>query len=166
MLVRISSPADDEDIRIVDSAAYGRFDEAALTDNLRANGDVVAELVALKNGAVIGHILFARLCFAFADGTVREGAVLAVLAVIPLARDRGVASALVEVGLDACRATGAAAVVALGPPNFFPRFGFSAEAARLLSGPFSGRSFMAIELAPASLTEPARLGYPRAFGFS
>lgn len=49
---------------------------------------------------------------------------LAPMAVAPSQQRRGIGSALVRAGLERCRALGAGAVVVLGHPAFYPRFGF------------------------------------------
>src|SRR5690606_41926034 len=61
------------------------------------------------------------------------------------------ADLLTRAGLDACRQAGVEAVVVLGHPAYYPRFGFSAAAAEVLAAPFSGPAFMALELAPGAL---------------
>ena len=73
--------------------------------------------------------------------------------------------ALCRAGIEAVRALGAEAVVVLGHPTYYPRFGFSAEAARLIASPYAGRpSFMALELKAGALASPLKVAYPAAFG--
>jgi putative acetyltransferase len=56
-------------------------------------------------------------------------------------------------------------VIVLGSPNYYPRFGFSAEKARHLVSPFPPEAFMALELQPGALDGVAgRVKYPEAFG--
>jgi putative acetyltransferase len=63
------------------------------------------------------------------------------------------------------RALGADAVVVLGHPAYYPRFGFSAEAAKPLVSPYAGSpAFMALELIPGALAATRRVFYPAAFG--
>jgi putative acetyltransferase len=166
MEVRLAAAADRAAIHALDTAAYGRADEAELAERLRDDGHVVVELVALEEGAIIGHALFARVAVEADPAPVRQVAALAVLAVAPEHRGKGAATGLIEVGLAACRAETVSGVVVVGSPALFPRFGFSAAAARPLAGPFTGRSFMAIETEPGALADPGRLRYPPAFGFA
>ena len=42
-------------------------------------------------------------------------------------------------------------MIVLGPPEFYPRFGFKAKLAEPLRSPYSGAAFMAIELVPDAL---------------
>jgi len=57
----------------------------------------------------------------------------------------------VNAGLEACRARAETIVAVLGHAGYYPKFGFSAEQGRKLNGPFSGHSWMALELTPGSL---------------
>ncbi len=50
---------------------------------------------------------------------------LAPMAVIPSCQRNGIGSALVRAGLDQCRQLGYGAVVVLGHPEYYPRFGFT-----------------------------------------
>jgi putative acetyltransferase len=87
------------------------------------------------------------------------------MAVIPARQRQGIGSRLVEEALAAARRLEADAVIVLGHPEFYPRFGFSAEKAAHLTAPFSGESFMALELTPGSLAgAPGNVRYPQAFG--
>jgi putative acetyltransferase len=90
---------------------------------------------------------------------------LAPMAVLPAHQRRGIGSALVRRGLEICREQGARIVVVVGHPEFYPRFGFSAELARPLKSPFSGEIWMAAELIPAALEGvTGKVAYPPPFG--
>ena len=78
---------------------------------------------------------------------------------------RGIGSALVRAGLDAVREAGYRAVIVLGHPEYYPRFGFSPELAEKLASAFSGNAFMALELVPGALRGTrGKVTYPAAFG--
>ena len=47
------------------------------------------------------------------------------MAVVPAHQRKRIGSALVRAGLDRCRQLGFDAVVVLGHPEYYPRFGFS-----------------------------------------
>jgi putative acetyltransferase len=153
-------------IREVNDLAFGTPEEAELVDRLRSDGLVLASLVACDGGEVVGHILFSVLPIGTAGRTIR-GAALAPMAVRPGRQRQGLGSALVRQGLEACRALGVEAVVVLGHPAYYPRFGFSAGMARHLEAPFSGPAFMALELTPGVLDGVSgRVRYPPAFGLT
>jgi putative acetyltransferase len=165
MKIRPAKPRDNRPIRQVLRAAFGQKDEADLVERLRADGDAFIELVAEQEGYVVGHIVFSLLGLSPMRMGAPMLAALAPVAVWPDAQRRGVGRELVQEGLLECRTRGVEAVIVLGHYDYYPRFGFSAEAAAVLDAPFSGESFMALELAPGALARAeGRLLYAKAFG--
>ena len=159
--MRPALPADHAAIRAVETAAFGRSDEADMVEAARAEGAALVELVAEAHGEIVGHILFSRMTVTPA----RFFAGLAPVAVSPSVQGRGVGDALCRAGIEAVKALGAEAVVVLGHPDYYPRFGFSAAAAAKLVSPYAGNAaFMALELTPGALGAALRIDYPRAFG--
>ena len=163
-VIRAEVPTDYDAIREVNRPAFGGEDEARLVAALRDAGYVKMSQVAEVGGQVVGHILFSVLPIVRADGTV-EALALSPLAVLPSHQRRGIGSSLVREGLTACTEVGHRIVVVLGHPEFYPRFGFSAELAGRLKSPFSGPSFMAAELVPGALEGvKGEVRYPPPFG--
>jgi putative acetyltransferase len=162
--IRPAVPSDIGSIRDITRAAFGRDEEADLVDRLRGDGDAIVELVADHCGDVVGHIMFSRLAIIRAAGGAVAAASLAPVAIRPSQQRRGIGSVLVREGIEACRARQIAAVVVLGHPDYYPRFGFSAAAARGLSAPFAGPAFMALELTPGALAGARDVRYAAAFG--
>jgi putative acetyltransferase len=165
MGIREERPSDVPHIRAVNTAAFGRSEEADLVDRLRADGEFVLSLVAEDAAGIQGHILFTRLSVVSA-GTAIPAVALAPVAVLPERQKRGIGSALIREGLSRCQARGHSLCVVLGHADYYPRFGFSAELARRLEAPFSGPSFMALELKPGALAGVATVTYPAAFGIA
>ena len=164
MTIRSEAPTDHDAIRSVHEAAFGRDAEARLVDDLRAGGYARLSLVAEGDGRVVGHILFSSLSIETALGTV-EALALAPLAVHPGSQGRGTGSALITEGQRRCVEEGHRIVIVLGHPEYYPRFGFSAELARRLRAPFSGPAFMALELVPQALSAvEGEVRYPPPFG--
>lgn len=160
MTIRYAKPADHPAIDAVLAAAFGRDDEVALVGRLRADEDVMFELVADQAGEVVGHILYSRL---WAD---RHDlyASLGPLSVHPRTHRAGVGGALMRTGLDCAREFGAAGVLVLGDPAYYGRFGFSAEAARLVNSPYrSLAAFQALALEDNAFETPISITYPDAF---
>ena len=91
------------------------------------------------------------------------GAALAPVAVRPDRQGQGVGSLLIRTGLDRCRGLRVDAVVVLGNPDYYGRFGFSARLAEALDAPFSGSAFMALEFAPGALAQGGPVRYADAF---
>jgi putative acetyltransferase len=160
-VVRAPKPKDFAAIRAVEAAAFGREDEAVLVETVRAEGAALVELVAEEDGQIVGHILFSRLTCE----PVRRIAGLAPVAVLPEQQGRGWGQVLCRAGIDELRRMGAEAVVVLGHVDYYPRFGFSREAAQLIASPYAHLpAFMALELVPGALAAPIKVDYPRAFG--
>jgi putative acetyltransferase len=163
MVIRERSPADDGAIRRLNDVAFGSTFESRLIEDLRAAGLVAVELVAV-DPAVDGHIMFSVLDVTVGAAPVRALA-LAPMAVQPHLQHRGIGTALVRTGLDRARERGWQAIIVIGHPDFYPRFGFSAALAQPFASPFSGVAFMALELEPDALKGGAgRIVYPPAFG--
>ena len=165
-LIRPETAGDVAPIREVNLAAFGQAEEADLVDQLRADGDVMLSLVAVVSaGAIDGHILFSPLAILFDDGTSAQAAALAPVAVRPERQRQGIGGHLVRAGVHACRTRGLDAVIVLGHPEYYPKFGFRAELARDLRAPFSGDAFMALELVPGILRgKRGAVRYAKAFG--
>jgi putative acetyltransferase len=110
-------------------------------------------LVALCDGALVGHIFFSPVTIAAAPvELVPMG--LAPVGVLPAYQRAGIGGALVRAGLAACRALGARAVVVLGHPSYYPRFGFVPARRFGLHCeyvPPDDDAFMARELQPGAL---------------
>lgn len=159
-MIRYARPADHPAIARLVADAFGRDVEARLVDLLRADGDVLFELVSLADEAIDGHILFSRM---WAD---REGlyAALGPLAVRPDLQRTGVGSALMHAALQVAREFGVHGVILLGHPAYYPRFGFSTEAARQVRNRYAGQpAFMALALEPGAFDAPMTAAFPDAF---
>lgn len=164
--LELEGPQHLDGIRNVNRLAFGGEDEVKLVDRLRADGLVVASLVALRDGEVCGHILFSELPIRRSDsGALIPAASLAPMAVHPRLQRVGVGSLLVRAGLEVCRAKGKDVVLVLGHPGYYPRFGFSVELGRQVQSPYSGDAWMALELKRGALEGIlGSVQYPAAFG--
>jgi putative acetyltransferase len=159
-MIRYARAADHLAIREVNLAAFGQPAEADLIERLRADGDAMFELVAEEDGEVVGHIMFSRL---WAD-SIQLYAALAPMAVRPDRQRAGLGGKLIAMGLESAKDFGAHAVAVLGHPDYYPRFGFTTQAADKLKAPYSGHpAFMAIELEKDGLAVPILVAYPDAF---
>jgi putative acetyltransferase len=160
--IRPRMPADDAAIARVVDDAFGGPAESRLVQALRDAALAAIELVADED-SVTGHILFSPLAVTI-DGRPVKTLALAPLAVRPDRQRRGIGGSLVRDGLDRARAAGWEAVIVLGDPAYYVRFGFAAAQARHLQAPFSGEAFMALALSPGALEGRAgRVAYPPPF---
>jgi putative acetyltransferase len=163
-VIRDHQPADDEAIRRLNDAAFGGTYESQLVADLRAERLAAIELVSVDGTDVIGHILMSTLDVRVGGKPVRSLA-LAPMSVQPGRQRQGVGGSLVREALGRAQQQGWQAVIVLGHPSYYPRFGFSAALARPLESPFSGDAFMALELVSDALKGGAgRVVYPPAFG--
>jgi putative acetyltransferase len=152
MTIRPEQPDDIAAIRAVNEAAFDTRAEADLVDLLRAQASPLISLVAHDEGAVVGHILFSPVSLlGHPDATIMG---LAPMAVLPMHQRRGIGSALVRAGLDACREGEFDAVIVLGHAAYYPRFGFQ-PASRFGIGceyDVPDEVFLALELQPGALS--------------
>jgi putative acetyltransferase len=153
--IRRERPGDEKAVHRVNERAFGGPDEAAIVNALRANARVTLSLVAEVDGTVVGHILFSPVSIE-PDGTAIG---LAPMAVLPGHQRRGVGGRLVREGLGLLRVAGHGAVVVLGDPEYYPRFGFVRASRFGLRSEFEcpDEAFMALELSPGALANRAGL---------
>lgn len=163
LTIRDEAEVDDEAVRAVNRAAFARDDEADLVDRLRSAGLVICSRVATEAGRVVGHVLFSPVWIDTERGGVAVAS-LAPLAVLPGSQRRGIGSALVHSGVEACRADGWAAVVLIGHPDFYCQLGFARAPIAGLRNPYGRAAFLGLELSPGALARlTGTVRYPRAF---
>ncbi len=132
--IRPETPADFAEIHALvktafETAKVSNGDEQNFVDRLRAGPTYSAELalVAVEDGEIVGHVMLTTTAIDTATGP-RPLLLLAPLAVVLARRSRGVGRALVEeVTARAC-ALGHDAVVLVGDPAYYGRFGFRSSA--------------------------------------
>ncbi|HYC62648.1 MAG TPA: N-acetyltransferase [Thermoanaerobaculia bacterium] len=130
MRIRPETHADIDAIRRLNDVAFDGPLEGHIVDGLRAAARPFISLVAEDDGEIVGHICFSPVEVERPDGTRTTILGLAPMAVMPERQKQGIGSKLIEHGLNACRATGTKAVVVLGHPDYYPRFGFVPAAPR------------------------------------
>ena len=152
--IRPEGPADLPAIDEVNRVAFGRPDEARIVAALReAKGfDPALSLVAGASGRVVGHLLLTAVAVE-GEGPARPVLALAPMAVLPGWQKRGIGSGLIRAGLEAARARGHRAVVVLGHPAYYPKFGFVPASAHGIRAPFPvpDEAFLVREVIPGGL---------------
>ncbi len=122
MHIRPETEADRAAVRAVNEAAFDTPAEADIVEALRGKGISVVSLVAEVDDKIVGHILFSSVSLEKHADLNLMG--LGPMAVMPDYQRKGVGSALVREGLTCCKALGSCAVVVVGHPGYYPRFGF------------------------------------------
>ena len=122
MKVRPENKNDTGMIETVINAAFETSAEANLVTALREHAQPVISLVAEDGGDIIGHIMFSPVVIEGHETLKLMG--LAPIAVSPGRQEQGVGTELVNHGLEACKRLGCGAVVVLGHPGYYCRFGF------------------------------------------
>jgi putative acetyltransferase len=161
MSIRTATPRDRDAIRAVEEHAFGQNTEAGLVDALFDNGDVVLELVAEEEGAVVGHILFSRL-YVRNGGKNHPAVALAPLAVEPSFHGTGIGGALIREAHLRLKDAGETLSIVLGEPSYYGRFGYSHERAASFASEFQSEALQA--LAWGDAPESGELVYAAPFG--
>ncbi len=155
--IRPATPQDHTPISVLVVHTFGQKNEHALVEALRGADAVALELVAEKDGEVVGHICFSRLL-------APEGWwALAPVCVSHAHQGRGVGGELIRHGLDQARQRRAAAVVVVGDPDYYHRFGFVFEGPAQLVSPYPAQYTGLFPIASEAATAQVALQYPDAF---
>lgn len=143
MSIRAATPRDREAIRAVEEHAFGQKAEAGLVDALVDGGDVVLELIAEEEGAIVGHILFSRLYVQNGSKT-HPAVALAPLAVEPAFHGTGIGGALVREAHIRLKAAGETLAIVLGEPDYYGRFGYAHERAAGFKSDYQSEALQAL----------------------
>ena len=154
MNIREEKLADIEKIWRVNSDAFETEAEANLVNSLRSSGCAYISLVAEIDNNVVGHILFTPVELTGSDNKIRIMG-LAPMAVLSQYQNKGIGTKLVHAGLEHCRSLGYDAVVVLGHPDYYPRFGFVPSVKYGIKSEYEVPDdvFMILELVPDVLKE-------------
>ncbi|CNG27501.1 MULTISPECIES: GNAT family N-acetyltransferase [Yersinia] len=153
MLIRVEIPVDAPGIDALLRQAFKGDDEAELVQQLREDGLLTLGIVATDDeGGVVGYAAFSPVDVGGED---RQWVALAPLAVEEGLRRQGLAEKLVYEGLDSLNEFGYAAVVVLGDPAYYQRFGFVPAARHQLTcrWPDTEEAFQVYALAEDALTD-------------
>jgi len=151
--VLIRSEVDDDwsAVHALNTAAFETPAEANLVDALRGQARAFISLVADQAGTIVGHIFLSPVTLAGHAGLKIMG--LGPMAVKPAHQRQSIGSALVRAALERCKALGIGAVVVLGHPAYYPRFGFSPSVHFDIKSEYDVPEdvFMLVELQPGYL---------------
>jgi len=156
VIVRLAQDSDREPAIEVERRAFGKPEEAAIVAAIWDEPGSFG-LVAEEAARLVGHVQFSAATIGDADVGVLS---LGPIGVIPEHQGRGVGRGLVEAGLREARARGAVAVILLGSPSYYERFGFRPGTSFGLTNPHTGTQENGFVVAEEDfqvlpLTEPA-----------
>ncbi|EHQ57721.1 putative acetyltransferase [gamma proteobacterium HIMB55] len=159
MIIRETLPIDFDDISQCVFSAFQNDVEVALVRQLRADNDVVIELVAEEAGSIVGHVLVSHLSLN-PNISLQCGGV-APLSVLPSHQSNGIGSRLMEAVIERSRSVELDALFLLGDPDYYQRFGFGVTD---ISSDYPAEFFQAFELTPQCLNNvSAKANYANAF---
>lgn len=152
MNIRDEISSDIEKIWEINTDAFGTDEEANLVNALRSSGCAYVSLVAETEDKVVGYILFTPVELSGNKNNLKIAG-LAPMAVSSQYQNKGIGSKLVKAGLDRCKYLGYNAVVVLGHPNYYPKFGFVPSVKYGIKSEYEvpDEVFMILELTPGSL---------------
>lgn len=168
--IRLEAPGDEPGVRAVELAAFTGPEEADTVDRVRVEAPPGWQsLVAVRDGGeIVGHLLMTPCPVESDDGAVvAEVLAIGPVAVLPSVQFRGVGSALMRASMGLAIARSAPAVVLLGHPSYYPRFGFSPARAIGLQPPAAAwpdAAWLARRLPAWSDGIRGTVRYPEAFG--
>jgi putative acetyltransferase len=153
MLIRAEEDKDSAAVHAINTAAFETSGEARLAAILREEAQPVISLVAEENDEVVGHILLSPVSLSGHAHLKVMG--LGPMAVLPQLQRKGIGSALVRAGLEQSKQLGFGAVVLVGHPEFYSRFGFRPASRFHITCEFEvpEEAFMAVELEPGFLAD-------------
>ena len=152
MEIRPEQVDDIDAVHQVNVRAFGRENEANLVVRLRG-GVSTFSFVAVKLDRVVGHVLFSPVLI---DGECEGERLvlgLAPAAVMPEHQGQGIGSLLIQQGLKESARLGAQAIVVVGAPEYYRRFGFRSAKEQGLRCEYDvpDDSFMVLELVQGTL---------------
>ena len=110
------------------------------------------DIVAEKDGKIIGHIVYAKSHTIDRDGMPHEVLIFGPVSVLPEFQKRGIGARLINHTLDLARGLGYRAVIIFGHPDYYPRLGFkrARDFGLTASNGEAPDAFMALELVPGA----------------
>ncbi len=170
--IRPEQPGDAPAISNVNQLAFGRPNEGLLVENLRKRPEFRPDLslVAEIDAEIAGHVLLLPVGLQTDRGEIPLAATpllsLGPIAVLPNYQGQGIGGKLILAGHQRAQALGYTAIVLLGHPSYYPRFGYKMAKLFGLTNPWKidDMPWMVIELHKGALDQLEGLvRYPEEF---
>lgn len=166
-MIRSEQPEDYQAIFNIHKQAFGQNNEAELISTLRktANFNPELSLLAFINNEPTGHLLLYPVSLETNKGKLTE------LGLGPVAiklnyQDKGLGTKLIKEGIKKAKLLGYTAIVVIGSPKYYKRFGFTKASTKGLKVELDvpEEDFMILELIPDALKNINGLvKYPQEF---
>ena len=137
MIIRETINSDFNDIMDIQEKAFGHNKESNLVNSLLQDDSAkpLLSLLATDNGEAVGHILFTKALITGNKNSV-SAMILAPLAILPHAQDKGIGGKLIKEGLQKLSKLKVDLVFVLGHPGYYPRYGFKPAGAFGFEAPY------------------------------
>ena len=137
--------------------AYGRSRFRKPSEKIRRGRTPAESLVAFDGERIVGTVRLWNI-----DCGGKPALLLGPVAVACDRQGEGIGAALMAHAVEAARLSGYAAIVLVGDPAYYGRFGFTAEktGALAMPGPFERHRLLALELVPGALDGAAGVIVP------
>ncbi|PZD75350.1 hypothetical protein C1752_00261 [Acaryochloris thomasi RCC1774] len=153
-IIRPERISDVDAIWSVNQQTFETEAEANLVNALRKSASPYLSFVAERGSTVIGHLLLTPVDLV-GECSKRKLMGLAPMAVLPAAQRQGIGSQLIKAGITACRRLEYDAIVVLGYPSYYPRFGFVPASLFDIHSSYEvpDDAFMILALSPSCLSD-------------
>jgi len=154
MNIRKEIDSDKEKIWKVNVESFETEAEANLVNALRDSKILFISLIAEEDEEIVGHILFTPVELIGDDSGLKLMG-LAPMAVLPGFQKKGIGSQLVKTGKEKCSTQGYDAIIVLGHPDYYPKFGFIPSVKYGIKSEYDvpDEAFMVLELKEGSLKD-------------
>jgi len=137
LIIREATSSDLESVLTIEKLAFESDLEADLVQQLLndPSAQPVVSLLAVDSDQPVGHILFTR-ALLIESSAAPETYLLAPMAVIPEAQNKGIGGKLIKQGLEKLASMDVSMVFVLGYPDYYTRHGFQSADALGFDAPF------------------------------
>jgi putative acetyltransferase len=137
MEIREATDSDLNDVLKIEREAFGYDKEAELVNKMLVDptGQPMLSLLGFDNDRPVGHILFTAVRLKETTDTA-TASILAPLAIMPDAQNKGVGGKLIKKGLELLSKASVDLVFVLGHPGYYPLYGFEPAGKLGLQAPY------------------------------
>lgn len=158
VFIRHETPQDYEVITTVNDLAFKETAPSRIITELRKSGEALWSKVLIKDGDIIGHLMFYKILLD--NNFIAAG--LGPLSILPQYQRQGYGGQLIRDGLAEADPLQHQIIFLLGHVEYYPRFGFSSELGAQYISPWPRPAFMALALNDAA-PKHGTLTFPQSY---